>query len=251
MTRALLTSGLFALTLSLGLVACSGNGQDAVPAEGQETIQPATPETSASSDAHPEDDVTKARANGFITENLPPPASAVVEDGDVPRDDYGRPYQYEMLGQTLPEFEILSAEGEVLTREDITGEWKIVEVWGIWCPDCVADGPNVQALSEKLADEEGISLLTVHTPPSPERQDEAFGKYGSVDAYFTAKGFDYPYAIDRDASFKSDLELPWVPSYLLVDPDGVIRGYRSELSAAGDGAVDAFIEDVKDVMSEG
>lgn len=191
------------------------------------------------------------KANGFITENLPPPASAKQKGGDVPRDDYGRPYQYKMLGEMLPEFTAYYPDGTELTRDDILGTWTILEVWGIWCPDCVVDGPNVQALSERVEKIDSLNFITVHSPPSAARVDEAFGKYGSVDAYFEAKGLSYPYAIDRDASFKSSLSLPWVPSFLLIDPDGRIRGYRSELSAAGSGAVDGFINDVEAVMKKG
>jgi thiol-disulfide isomerase/thioredoxin len=190
------------------------------------------------------------KANGFITENAPPPASAKQKDGDVPRDDYGRPYQYEMLGKALPEFTVYFEDGTALTRADLLGKWTILEVWGIWCPDCVVDGPNVQKLSERVASIADLDLVTVHAPPSAARVDEAFGKYGSVAAYFDAKDLSYPYAIDRNGDFKASLNLPWVPSFLLIDPDGQIRGYRSELSAAGNGAVEAFIKDVLEVKKQ-
>lgn len=191
------------------------------------------------------------KANGFITENRPAPKSAKQKEGDVPRDDHGRPFQYRMLGETLPDFDVVQPDGSHVTRDDLLGHWTVLEVWGIWCPDCVTDGPNVQRLAEVLADEPEIGFLTVHSPPSAKRKDEAFGKYASVAAYFDAHGYDYPYALDEEATFKSELHLPWVPSFLLIDPDGVIRGYRSELSAAGDGAVEDFVKDVKTVMKAG
>ncbi len=189
------------------------------------------------------------KANGFITENVPPPASAETGDDGVPRDDYGRPYQYAMLGEPVPEFEITGQTGETLTRDDLLGKWTVLEVWGIWCPDCVADGPNVQALFEELETDDTVDFLAVHAPTSPERADEAFGKYGSVDAYFAANGYSYTYAIDDDASFKTSLNLPWVPSYLLIDPEGVIRGYRSEMSAVEGDAVSGFVTDINQVIA--
>ena len=38
-------------------------------------------------------------ATGFITENLPPPEGAEIEEGDVPRDDAGRPFRMACWGK--------------------------------------------------------------------------------------------------------------------------------------------------------
>lgn len=194
---------------------------------------------------------TEPAPPGFITENRPAPKGAQIKEGDVPRTDYGRPYQYNLLGRKLPEFKVTSPTGEELTQNDLSGNWLILDVWGVWCPDCQADGPYVQKLADEISKRESLDFMSMHSPPSAERADQAFGKYGSVDAYFEAKGYDYPYVIDADASAKSALDLPWVPSYLLVDPEGVIRGYRSDLSVGGDNVVADFIADAERVMTGG
>ena len=71
-------------------------------------------------------------ATGFITENLPPPDGAAIEDGDVPRDDAGRPFQYGLLGETLPAFSVSMPDGAEITDQDIRGQWMIVDFWGLW-----------------------------------------------------------------------------------------------------------------------
>lgn len=185
------------------------------------------------------------KANGFITENAD---IEVAEKGDVPRDDTGRPFHYKLLGQPVPEFEVTLPSGEVVTREALLGQWTVVEFWGLWCPDCIVDGPNVQKLADAIEEDPDLSLLTIHAPPSAQRADEAYGKYGSVGAYFEAQGFDYIYALDPDASAKSAFQLSWVPTFLLVDPEGVVRGFQSDLGYGSEAPVQAFLDDVKRVI---
>jgi peroxiredoxin len=191
------------------------------------------------------------KATGFITENAPAPASAKQKDGDVPRDSYGRPFQYTLLGQRIPEFELPLLNGGTVSSADLAGSWTVVEIWGLWCPDCVVDGPNVQRLVAELEKDPEIGFLSIHSPPSASRRDEAFGKYASLDAYFKATGGGYPVAVDADGAVKDKFSLPWVPMYMLVDPDRVIRGFRTEFSAAGENPVETFLSDIRAVTGAG
>ena len=49
---------------------------------------------------------------------------------------------------------------------------------------------------------------------------------------------------------RSALKIGWTPSYLLVSPDGVVKGYRSEFSAAGGEPVKDFLKDIARVKAE-
>lgn len=191
------------------------------------------------------------KATGFITENVPAPASAKTARGDVPRDSYGRPFQYEMLGKQVPDFELTRLDGTVVTDEDLMGQWTVVDIWGLWCPDCITDAPNVKKLAADVSADPSLSFLSIHSPPNAARADEAFGKYPSLEAYFEAIDGGYPVAVDSDASVKDKFNLPWVPMHLLVDPSGTIRGFRTEFSAAGEKPVETFLADVKAVMAAG
>jgi hypothetical protein len=56
--------------------------------------------------------------------------------------------------------------------------------------------------------------------------------------------------IDSDASLRNTLRIDWTPSYLLVSPDGVVKGYRSEFSAAKGEPVKDFLKDIARVKAE-
>ena len=189
-------------------------------------------------------------ATGFITSNdfIPETAEDSRDDG-ILRDADGRPFTYALLGKPLPDFTGETLGGGIFDSANIT-QWTVIDVWGIWCGDCLADGPYMAEVAARIALDDDLSFFSVHTPPSAARADDAFGKFGSVDAYFNAKGYSYPTVLDTDASLRDLLQIGWTPSYLLVSPDGIVRGYRTDLSVAGDDPVDDFFADIAAVRAK-
>nr|WP_321359283.1 TlpA disulfide reductase family protein [uncultured Hyphomonas sp.] len=194
-----------------------------------------------------EETILPADATGFITATPLP----LAEDGSVRRDDYGRPYEYAFLGKKLPHFTGTMLDGSTFDSDDLT-QWTVIDVWGLWCSDCQADAPYAAALSTAINQDPDLDFLSIHVPASAARAtpEEMYKKYGSVDAYFAEKGYSYPVVIDSDASLRDTLRIDWTPSYLLVSPDGVVKGYRSEFSAAKGEPVKDFLKDVARVKAE-
>lgn len=189
-------------------------------------------------------------ATGFITVNTPAPDTASdSRDDGVLRDADGRPYHYAFLGEALPDVVAPLHAGGTFDSAAIDA-WTIIDVWGVWCGDCRKDSPYASELSERLKSDPEINFISIHTPSSAVRADDAFGKFGSLDAYFDEVGYAYPVAMDADASIRNVLQIAWTPTYLLVSPDGVVRGFRTDLSVAGDAPVDAFLADIQTVIDD-
>jgi len=186
-----------------------------------------------------------APATGFITEN--PPLVRGAEE-TMPSDADGRPRGYRLLDKPLPEFRAERLDGATFESSEID-TWTVVDVWGIWCSDCMADAPYAAALARAIAQDPGLDFLSIHTPPSAARADEAYGRYGSVEAYFEEKGYRYPTIVDTDARLRSLLSIDWTPSYLLVSPDGIVRGFRTDLSKGQGTPVKDFLADIAEVRS--
>jgi len=189
---------------------------------------------------------SEAPATGFITEN--PPAVRAASDA-MPSDRDGRPRGYTLLDKPLPEFRGERLDGGPFDSNRID-TWTVIDVWGIWCSDCMADAPYAAALARAIAQDPELDFLSIHTPPSAARADEAYGRYGSVSAYFEEKGYRYPTIVDRDASLRAKLSIDWTPSYLLISPDGIVRGFRTDLSKAGGTPVKDFLADIDEVRSK-
>ena len=192
-------------------------------------------------------------ATGFITSHMVPPETATFRDGEsVARDSDGRPYSYALLGQPLPALSGQMADGSMFDPAVLAGRWMVIDVWGIWCGDCMADAPYVAALVTAIEQDPDLGFLSIHTPANPNRAtpEDMYGKYGSVAAYFAAKGYAYPTLLDEDASLRAALQISWTPSYLLVDPQGVVRGFRTDLSVAEGEPVKDFLKDVAAVKAQ-
>lgn len=185
-------------------------------------------------------------ATGFMTENpVPPQGAKDCSSGSLKCDRDGRPYGYALLGKQLPEFSGTLTNGTTFDSTAVRN-WTIIDVWGIWCGDCIADAPFVAELAANAAADPSLSFMSIHTPASPDRTDpdDMFGKYGSLETYFTSKGYSYPTLIDDTAEIRQLLEIRWTPSYLLVAPGGKVVGFRTDLSVSGDRPVDAFLNDI-------
>lgn len=191
-------------------------------------------------------------AHGFITENPPLVTAAPPAADGVQRDAAGRPFQYALLGQALPAFTAPTSDGGTFSSADLT-RWTVIDVWGAWCGDCVADGPYVAALERAISQDPDLDFVSLHTPANANRAvpDELYGRYGSLEAYFDAAGYEVASVVlDQDASVRDALQIRWTPSYLLVSPDGVVRGFRTDLRVIEDQPVKTFLQDVAKVRGE-
>lgn len=191
-------------------------------------------------------------ATSFTTADAPLPKSAKTRKGEaIARDADGRPYSHALLGETLPSLSGEMADGSIFDPASLTN-WTIIHVWGLWCGDSMADAHYTAALVTAIAQDPDLDFLSIHTPDSASHTapQDMFGKYGSVAAFFGSKGYSFPTLIDEDASLRQALEIKWTPSYLLVDPDGIVRGYRTDLSVAGGEPVKDFLKDVARVRKD-
>lgn len=189
----------------------------------------------------------QSAATYLIRPNMSVPDTADMSRGDVPRDDYGRPYTYEYLGQTLPAFSGTLADGQSFTSSALSSEWTIIEIWGLWCHDSMNDAPYAAALSTALASDPTISFMSIHTPQNETRADQAYKSYGSVSAYFESKGYSYPTVIDADASIRDTLKVRWTPTYILVAPDLSVQAFRTGLADADGESVKDFVQQISDI----
>ena len=197
----------------------------------------------------PEGDTDDA-ATGYYRPGAEIPAHADLSRGDVPRDNYGRPFTYEGLGEALPEFTDALASGASFSSTLLEGRWTVIEVWGIWCHDSRNDAPYAAALSRALAQDSDVDFMSIHTPQNADRAASAYRSYNSVSAWFDEKGWSFPTVVDEDASIRDLLRIRWTPTYLVIAPDLTVQGFRTGLADAGDMAVKDFVRDVATTRRE-
>jgi peroxiredoxin len=166
-------------------------------------------------------------------------AQPAQERRPLPGDpDDPRPRVYALIDQPAPDFAFPLRGGGAARLSDYRGRTLVLYFGGLWCPDCVIDGPNTQALARLIARDRRLAFLQIHTR-------DRFGRWGSMDAYFSEYGYNWPVAFDASREFSRDVyRIEWSPSFLIIDRNGVIRRWRTDLTADG---VRAFFREAQTV----
>jgi len=111
----------------------------------------------------------------------------------------------------VPDFELVTLEGEYLTAEDVRGKVLLLDFWGTWCPPCVASIPGLRSLSRRMADEPFV-LLSVSTD-----SDEA-----ALRGFVAKEKMTWPQVWDKKHEFTHKCQVDGFPTYMLVSPEGEI-----------------------------
>jgi peroxiredoxin len=157
-----------------------------------------------------------------------------------------RPKSYALIGQPIPPFRAALSAGGSLTEADLKGKWTVIDFWGIWCPDCMRDADHTAALARAIAQDPDLRFVSVHV-------DRRTASYASVQDYVAQKQITYPVMLDPERALYRAFQIQWVPSYLVVDPDGLVRGFRTDLSTETDpqGGVKKFLQDIAALRAAG
>ncbi|MDX1294573.1 MAG: TlpA disulfide reductase family protein, partial [Hyphomonas sp.] len=191
-------------------------------------------------------------ATSFVTADALSPTPAEPRNGErIARDADGRPYSHALLGQPLPALSGKMADGSTFDPASLD-KWTVIHVWGLWCGDSMADAPYTAALVTAIGQDPDLDFLSIHVPYTANHTEptQMFGKHASLAAFFRSKGYSFPTLVDDDATLRQALQINWTPTYLLVDPDGVVRAFRTDLSVAEGEPVKDFLRDVARVKAE-
>lgn len=179
---------------------------------------------------------------------LAPNALAQAPRPGAPDDP--RPRSYSLIGSAAAEFAFPKLGGGQASLSDYRGKALILYFGGLWCPDCVADGAHVNRLSQRAARSRNVAFLNIHTR-------NRFGRWGGNDpalidppaaeaairAYFAETGYSYPVAFDASRTYaRENYAIEWYPTFLIIDRDGVIRAWRTDLGEDGARAFLALAE---------
>lgn len=117
-----------------------------------------------------------------------------------------------LIDKPFPEFRLESlGDGQALTREAVTGQAALFNVWATWCVSCRVEHPYLEQLAG-----EGVPIYGINYKDNDEAARRWLADLGD------------PYVlniVDREGSLGIDLGVYGAPETYLVDAAGVIR-YR-------------------------
>jgi thiol-disulfide isomerase/thioredoxin len=151
-----------------------------------------------------------------------------------------RPRTYDLIGQAAPVTDLERFGGGRLMQADFKGKTTIVQFWGIWCPDCLADVDDVAELNRLISRDRKLQFVGIHTRGR-------YGRWGGLAPFFAEKGYCFPVAIDDDSAAYKAWGIKWVPSFVIVGKDGIIREYTTDLKAGSGIGVQGLLAKAKAV----
>lgn len=117
-----------------------------------------------------------------------------------------------LIDRNLPEFRLrkLGSTDEIV-RDDVIGRASLLNVWGTWCPTCVAEHPYLMKLAA-----EGVPIIGLNYKDEDSKALAWLERLGD------------PYSVnitDPQGDFGLDLGVYGAPETYVIDAQGVIR-YR-------------------------
>lgn len=132
-------------------------------------------------------------------------------------------------GPTVPDIEVDDFSGETTSLSDHVGRPLVVNFWASWCPPCIAEMPDLEAVHRSVADE--VTFIGINTQDTLER----------AEALVTETGVSYELLRDPDGALFQAFGVFGMPSTFYVDADGTIVERHTGLLTR-----DALVDDLRD-----
>lgn len=116
----------------------------------------------------------------------------------------------------MPDFEIVTLQGEYLTSEDVLGKVVLVDFWGTWCAPCVQAVPHLRGLGRRTSNRPFV-LLSVSNDDDQR----------ALRAFISDHQMTWPQFHDKTRELNRAFGVETYPTYVLVDAEGKIVFRRS------------------------
>ena len=117
----------------------------------------------------------------------------------------GRP----LVGQSAPDFRLSLLDGETVSLAGLRGQVTVVNFWATWCPSCVEEMPDLQAVWEAY-DDQNVAFLGVAFQDEEATVRSAMAEYGTT----------YAVGLDTGDRIAEQYGITGIPETFIVGPDG-------------------------------
>lgn len=114
-------------------------------------------------------------------------------------------------------------DGKDVSFESILKKYKgktiVIDVWASWCSDCIKGMPKVKELQSTY--KKDVVYLFLSLDRAADSWKNGIKKYEVTgEHYYIKSGW-------KDSKFCADIELDWIPRYMIVDKTGKISLYKA------------------------
>lgn len=117
-------------------------------------------------------------------------------------------------GETAPDFELETLDGEIVRLSELRGEKVILNFWASWCPPCREEMPEMQKFYDDYKDD--IKVIAVNYNEKDQKVIDFLDEYG----------YTFPMPLDRDGSVGNEYGVLTLPTTYFIGTDGIIQEPR-------------------------
>lgn len=116
-----------------------------------------------------------------------------------------------LIGKPAPEFTLpdLMNPGQDVSSSTFNGRWRLINVWGTWCPECYTEHPVLL----DIAREGKVAVIGLNYRDDDQMARDWLAELGN------------PYAavaVDKEGSAAIDYGVYGAPESFLINPEGVV-----------------------------
>lgn len=115
-----------------------------------------------------------------------------------------------------PEFTVYNGDDQEVTLADYKGKKVILNFWASWCPPCVFEMPEFQALHDVLDPEETVLLALNLTDGQRETRELA-------DKFLAEKNLSLNVLYDTTGSAFHEFRITSIPQTFVIDEEGTVQ----------------------------
>jgi thiol-disulfide isomerase/thioredoxin len=130
-----------------------------------------------------------------------------------------------------PDFSFTSKDGEFISLADVKGKVVVLDFWGTWCGPCVMATPGLVKLHKKFAEQPVVFISVAEND-----REEAWA------AYVEQHKMVWPQFLDRTRKMVAPFGVRGYPTYIVIDPEGIVQWRVSGYGPSTDGEVESEIK---------